>query len=209
MSKKRLKKNSERLTATVTWVILPEVHGTSACNAQFNMVLHLIFHRSQTFLSDHQISVFFFIYNFPTACRSYEKYWLPKWARKDLRKTVKGLLQQIHGMKIWKKWKFHHVRLWLKLLSQVGTISILSGSVSICLFFFNFSLINTWHNQVVTLFLDHKKYIWMLQYRDFVEVMCSKTGNLNINERDGDGLTALYYAAGAGSVRFTEIKLKY
>ena len=59
MSKKRLKKNSERLAAAVAWVILPEVHGTSACNAQFNMVLHLISHRSQTFLSGHQISVFF------------------------------------------------------------------------------------------------------------------------------------------------------
>ena len=38
--------------------------------------------------------------------------------------------------------------------------------------------------------------------------MCSETGNLNINERDGDGLTALYYAVAALAVRFTETKLR-
>ena len=53
------------------------------------------------------------------------------------------------------------------------------------------------------LFLDHKTYISILLYRDFVEVMCSETGNLNINERDGGGLTALYYAVAALAVRFT------
>ena len=47
-----------------------------------------------------------------------------------------------------------------------------------------------------------------LLYRDFVEVMCSEIGNLNINERDDHGLTALYYAVTAGAVRFSEIKLK-
>ena len=76
---------------TLAWVILPEFHGT---NAQFNMVLHLIlfvvrYHRSQIFLSDHQISVFF--YNFATTCRSYEKILASKMSKKRLKKNSERL----------------------------------------------------------------------------------------------------------------------